>query len=77
MHISSPHNRLMGEEVLTVKVRASTSRKGGKTYKTYYVVIPSDIAKLLGIEEGTELKLAVMELEIEGTKRKALVYLIQ
>ena len=57
-------------------MRASTSRKGGRTYKTLYVVIPSDVAKLLNIKEGDELELAIVDIEIEGTKRKALAYLI-
>ena len=63
-----------GSEMLRVRVRASTSRKGGREYKTLYVVIPSDIAKLLGIEEGDELYLEVTEIEIDGERKKALIY---
>jgi len=67
-------NECVGMEMLRVRVRASTSRKGGKEYKTLYVVIPSDVAKLLGIEEGDELNLTITELEINGVKKRALVY---
>jgi len=60
--------------MLKVRVRTSTSRKGGKEYKTLYIVIPSNIAKLLGIKEGDELVMEVMEIEVGGEKKKALVY---
>lgn len=74
MLINMLQNRFVGMDMLRVRVRASTSRKGGKEYKTLYIVIPSDIAKLLGIEEGDELNLEIMDIEIGGEKRKALVY---
>ncbi len=54
-------------------VPIKVGKKGG-TYKTLYIVIPSDVAKLLNIKEGDELNMTITDIEVEGTKRKALIY---
>ena len=72
--INTLQNRVTGQELLKVRVRAIPSRKGGRTYKTLYIVIPSDVAKLLNIKEGDELNMTITDIEVEGTKRKALIY---
>ena len=49
-------------------------RKDARGYITYSVTIPKEFAKELGIDVGTILIAQIAEIEIDGVKRKAIVY---
>jgi len=48
--------------------------KGNKEYRSYYVVIPSNIARAIGIKRGDVLKVLLKEVEVGGSPKIALVY---
>lgn len=54
-----------------VKVQAKKARPSGVQY---FVTIPSEFAKALELKKGERLVVRLLELEIEGAKRKVLVY---
>jgi bifunctional DNA-binding transcriptional regulator/antitoxin component of YhaV-PrlF toxin-antitoxin module len=49
-------------------------RRDTKGYVTYAVTIPKEFARELGIDSGDILFAEVMEIEVGGSKRKAIVY---
>jgi bifunctional DNA-binding transcriptional regulator/antitoxin component of YhaV-PrlF toxin-antitoxin module len=49
-------------------------RKDTRGYITYAVTIPKEFAKELNIDVGTILIAQIVEIEIDGAKRKVLVY---
>ena len=61
----------MTELVEVVKVQGKRAKPSGTQY---FVTIPSDFVKVLGIEKGERLLVRIREIEIDGTKKKALIY---
>ena len=57
-----------------VRVIVRKSKYKGKEYPTYYVNIPAALAKLLRIAENERLNCTIMEVTVNGSKRKALIY---
>lgn len=64
-----------------VRVKVSVKRSGYvdrtgkvKIVEYYSVAIPKQLARELGIEGGEVLEAVVAEVEVGGTKRRALVY---
>ena len=57
--------------VEVVKIQARTLRPSGIQYT---VTIPREIIEALGWSKGDKLIVRVMEVEIDGVKRKALIY---
>jgi hypothetical protein len=54
-----------------VKIQARSLRPSGTQY---LLTIPSELIRDLGWTKGDKLIVRVMDLEIDGVKRKALVY---
>jgi len=57
-----------------VKAVKVTAKKGGAGHIQYMVTIPKRFAEELGIKNWDILFVEIMEIEINGVKRKALVY---
>ncbi|MCC6023233.1 MAG: hypothetical protein LM600_00860 [Thaumarchaeota archaeon] len=57
-----------------VKVIERRYIKGGREYRSYYVVIPSDVAKAIGLRGGDTLRVLLREVNIDGTLKAALIY---
>jgi|GEM_PF-4795101 len=57
-----------------VKVLERRYVKNNKEYRSYYVVIPSNIAKAIGIKGGDVLKVLLKEVEVDGSPKIALIY---
>ena len=57
--------------VEVVKIQARALRPSGIQYT---VTIPREIIEALGWSKGDKLIVRVMEVEVDGVKRKALIY---
>ena len=59
---------------LTIEVVKLQARKVGGRGVQYLVTVPKDFVEHLGWAKGDKLVAKIMELEINGTKRAALIY---
>ncbi|MEB3780888.1 MAG: hypothetical protein GSR85_11790 [Desulfurococcales archaeon] len=57
--------------IQVVKLQAKKAKPSGTQY---LVTVPSDLIKELGWKKGDKLIARVMEIQINGTKKKTLVY---
>ena len=51
-----------------------TAKKGGAGHIQYIVTIPKRFAEELGIESNDILFVEIRDIEVDGVKRRALVY---
>ncbi|MEM1820369.1 MAG: hypothetical protein QXU64_02125 [Thermofilaceae archaeon] len=59
-------------DVVRVQARRRSARGGEEAYY-YEITIPSRMARELGIRKGEPLVIRLVELELEGVRRKAIV----
>ena len=61
---------------MNMKLRAVrvVSKKDGKGYTTYTVTIPKEIVNELGINPGDIFFVRIVDVEIDGVKKRAIVY---
>jgi bifunctional DNA-binding transcriptional regulator/antitoxin component of YhaV-PrlF toxin-antitoxin module len=57
-----------------VKAVKVTAKKGGAGHIQYIVTIPKRFAEELGIESNDILFVEIRDIEVDGVKRRALVY---
>ena len=59
---------------MAVEVVRLQAKKIRGTYDQYFVTVPSSFVRHLGLEKGQPLIARILEVEVEGVKRKAIVY---
>ena len=57
--------------IQVVKLQARKTKPSGTQY---LVTVPSELARELGWQKGDKLIARIMEIQINGTKKKALIY---
>jgi len=59
-------------EPKAVKLQAKTTKS--EKYVQYFVTVPKEFVEALNLRVGDILKVEIREIEVNGSKRKALVY---
>ena len=55
-------------------VRLQAKSTKSEKYVQYFVTVPKEFVEALGLKVGTYLKVEIREIEVNGSKQKALVY---
>ena len=55
-------------------VRLQAKSTKSEKYVQYFVTVPKEFVEALGLKVGTYLKVEIREIEVNGSKRKVLVY---